>query len=182
VTVSSSSPDTSAPVRQRAVLEELVGRVVRAQHVAGAILLGSLASGNADDLSDVDLIVVTPEAGFEAAWQDRCGLHGDGVLAHWDVLDETKPRAAAHKWLTRSVVLVECLLVEPGSGVRLAEPHRVVAGPDGITEALVPRPPVDRGEMRGLGPAVADLVGELSVEDAYDVLKMVVRRNHDAGR
>jgi predicted nucleotidyltransferase len=49
----------------------------------GVVLLGSLARGEADGLSDVDFIVFAAEGDFGEAWEQRHRLHPADV-ACWD--------------------------------------------------------------------------------------------------
>jgi hypothetical protein len=68
--------------------------------------------------------------------------------------------------VTDDLVLVECLLAAPASGVRLAAPYRVVAGEAELADRFTARSPIQRTEM-GL---------ELHpVERAFDELKEVIR-------
>lgn len=94
----------------------------------------------------------------------------------WDETHDGFPEAGAHKWLTGGVVLVECLIAAPSSGVRLAEPYLVVAGDDRIASMLKARPPISRDEMGATGS---------EVENCYDALKIAVRdarrRTEEAG-
>jgi hypothetical protein len=77
-------------------------------------------------------VLVVSEGGFDAAWAAREALHGDAALVCWDQRDPGFDRAGAHKWITRDLVLVECLLATADSGVRLARPAAVVAGDAGL--------------------------------------------------
>jgi hypothetical protein len=154
------------PPRQRGALDDVAATVDAAPHLTGAIVIGSLAGGEVDELSDVDLVVVVEDGAYEQAWQRRCDLHGD-VLFCWDVTGDAAAVVGAHKWLAADVVLVECLITEADGGCRLAPPHRVLVGPDDLASRLPPRPPIERREMTG---------GGHPVEDAYDAFKQAVRR------
>jgi hypothetical protein len=101
---------------------------------------------------------------FEDAWQLRHELHGTGSLACWD--GRRQAEAAAHKWVTADLVLVEALFAGPDSGVRLAPPWRVVAGDPDLALRFTPRPPIQRTEM---GSDVHP------VERAFDELKVALR-------
>ena len=76
------------------------------------------------------------------------------------------PEAAAHKWISHDVVLVESFICTRSSGVRLAPPHVVLAGPLNLARLLSARAAIDRSEMIPTGNVV---------EDAYDALKVAVR-------
>jgi hypothetical protein len=60
-------------LRQWPVLERLRTRVERSVALTGMLLVGSLAEGVADALSDLDVLLVATEASFEAAWAGRPG-------------------------------------------------------------------------------------------------------------
>jgi hypothetical protein len=135
--------------------------------VAAVVLVGSLTGQAADAFSDVDLLVVVRDGEFGSAWADRRSLHVTGAAVWWDVVVEPGREAAAHKWLTPDLVLVEALLCTPASGARLAEPWLLVAGDPGAPGLLAPRGPVARAEF--------DDSGLPEVERAYDALKTAAR-------
>jgi hypothetical protein len=163
--------------RQEATIEKIRMRIEESVHLTGAVLVGSFAIGDTDPLSDVDLIVVTRPGEFDSAWAKRCELHGDTAITCWDVRDDPMLRHGAHKWLTQDLVLADCLLAEPGSGVRLASPYQILTGGSSVADALVPRGPIPRDEVTGeLGAAMEEALRTMSVEDAYDILKSAVRR------
>jgi hypothetical protein len=73
----------------------------------------------------------------------------------------------AHKWVTNDLVLGECLLAAPDSGVRLA--GTAVPGGrrrTGACRAVHRRPPIQRAELD---------IDVHPVERAYDQLKEVIR-------
>jgi Nucleotidyltransferase domain len=161
--------DIARRARQWPVLERLVERVEASPLLEGLVLVGSFARGQADPLSDLDLVVVAPEDGFEAAWAARGALHGGSALVAWDRRDPGFERAGAHKWLTRDLVLVECLLSTVSSGVRLADPAVVIAGDPGLLSRFPRRPPITRTEIREHPMEVH------AIERAYDELKLAAR-------
>ncbi len=164
--------------RQYSALSDLTAQVDVHTGVLGAILVGSMVDGGTDALSDVDCIIVTDNDAFRAVWADRCALHGGTVTVCWDYSDPLgPPDSGAHKWLDHNLVLVDCLITAAASGVRLAPPYRVVAGPPDVPSHLESRPPIERAEMRGVD---VDLIPDLQVEIAYDILKAVVRREREA--
>lgn len=120
------------------------------------IVVGSFARGDVDPLSDLDLVLVAPEDGFEAAWATREQLHGGSALVCWDQRDPGFVEAGAHKWITRDLVLVECLLTTVSSGVRLLD-------------RFPRRPPITRAEME------AQPLELHQVERTYDELKTAAR-------
>ncbi len=171
------APEEKPLQRQHAALSDLAARVEAHPGLLGAILIGSMVADGTDALSDLDCIVVTDPDAFQSVWADRCSLHDGAVAACWDHSDPHGPLdTGAHKWLDSNLVLVECLITAAASGVRLAPPYRVVAGPPDLASCLQPRPPVERDEMRGVD---RHLVRGLDIETAYDLLKEVVRRNRE---
>jgi predicted nucleotidyltransferase len=140
-------------------------------------LLGSLARGDGDELSDVDLIAVVAEGRFDEAWSARSELEGGEAIVAWDETEPDRPGIGARKWLTRDVVLVECLLATPSSGVRLAEPFRVLVGDAALPDRLTRRPPIERSELDAyVADREATGRGFHEVEHAYGALTRAVRR------
>ena len=159
------------PLRQLPTLAALLEHIAAAGSLDGAILLGSFAEGTPDAASDLDLIVCVGEGHFATAWQDRAAMRVTGAMAWWDQ-DLVPDRMGAHKWITDDLVLVECLLADRDSGVRLATPHRVVVGDPDLAGRFIARPPIKPAELGGdVHP----------VERAYDQLKRVIR-NHGPDR
>lgn len=153
-------------LRQWRTLANVARATEESEEFLGALLCGSLATGTADELSDIDLIVVTPNERFKDAWAARSRLRGGDSLVAWDEMHDGFPQSGAHKWVTRDVIMVECLIAAPSSGVRLAEPYVVIAGDDDIASMLEGRPPISRSEM---GATASE------VENRYDAFKMAVR-------
>ena len=159
------------------VLERLSAHVAESPALEGLVLIGSLARGDGDDLSDVDLIVVVAEGRFDEAWSARRELEGGDALVAWDDLERGRPEVGARKWLTRDLVLVECLLATASSGVRLADPFRVVVGAAGIPDRFARRPPIERSELDAyVAEREADGLGFHEVEHAYAALTRAVRQ------
>jgi hypothetical protein len=67
--------------RQWASLESLVQRVAESRLFLGGLLIGSFARGTADAMSDIDLILVPPDGGFDPAWRRRAALSGDSAAS-----------------------------------------------------------------------------------------------------
>jgi predicted nucleotidyltransferase len=162
--------------RQRAVLQRLAERIEAAPDLEAAFVLGSLARGDVDDLSDVDLIVAVREGQFDAAWSDRHALRGDEALAFWDDPDPERPELGVHKWLTRDLVLVEVVLATASSGMRLADPFEVVAGDPAVADRFERRPPIDRSELREFADMRVATGRAHEIEGAYEELVNAVRR------
>lgn len=164
----------SKKLRQWHTLEQLANLVEATPQFNGLILLGSLASGTGDAVSDIDVVIAASDGNFAEAWARRNDLHVTGAIAVWEHHRPDLPEVAAHAWLTEDVILVEALIATAGSGARLAEPAIVLVGRMELTRAFPSRPPISRSEMR---PA------HDPVERAYDVLKQAVRqRRLEEGR
>jgi len=76
--------ERAARLRQWPTLDGIIRYVAVEPAFAAAILVGSLAAGRTDALSDIDLLLFAADGCFEAAWQRRFDLHGTGALAAWD--------------------------------------------------------------------------------------------------
>jgi hypothetical protein len=157
----------SPAARQLAALGALVGRAARIPGVEAVILVGSLAGGTADAMSDVDAIVIVDPSAFAAVHRLRHGLHADRVPACWDHPADQPPQVAAHKWIDESGVLVEVLLGTTSGSLSVAEPARVVFGDPAVLGRVRRRGRIARSEMTG---------STHPVEAAYDLLKESVRR------
>lgn len=166
--------------RQASVLTRLTERIGDDPALSGALLLGSLANGTGDELSDIDVLIVVREGWFEAAWSARSGLEGGEALVAWDDADPTRAEIGGHKWLTRDLVLVECLLATPTSGVRLAEPFSLLAGDASLPGLLERRAPIPRDELEDFAQTRADLGRAHPVETAYGRLASAVRASSRA--
>ncbi len=119
-------------MRQWPTVEATAERAAKLDALEGLILLGSFASGTADELSDVDVIAVAAAGRFAAAWNARHRL-SEGSLLSWDHV--LKPEYQGHNWLTHELVKVDCTVVDPDSGSKeLAEPFVVLVGPDSVAE------------------------------------------------
>jgi predicted nucleotidyltransferase len=160
-------PGFGEPLRQERTLAALADRCARIEALEGAIVVGSFADGRADALSDIDLLLCVRPGRFDEAWASRDRLHVTGALAAWDDRRGGFPEVGAHRWVTADIVLVEALIATPGSGVLLAPPWRVLAGPADLPDLFPQRPPIDRGtELRAASHPV---------ERAFDTLKLALR-------
>jgi predicted nucleotidyltransferase len=143
----------------------------------GAVLLGSFARGEADDLSDVDFIVFVGEGRFEEAWEQRHRLHRD-VAACWDYPRPPGDRdVAGHRWLTADLVLFDGLIATP-SGTRVAEPLHVLVGGETLRQQLVKREPMTLEEE----DERKDEIVFHEIERLYSELKLAVRARRRASR
>jgi GNAT superfamily N-acetyltransferase/predicted nucleotidyltransferase len=163
--------------RQQAAIDDFARRVESLPQLAGAVLLGSFASGEADDWSDVDFTVVVHEGRFDEAWKRRHELHPDEA-ACWDYPRTGEREVAGHRWLTSDVVLFDGLLATP-SATRVAEPFSVLAGGDELAGLLTIREAISESEREARR-------GELElneVERLYGELKLAARaaRRHVPG-
>jgi hypothetical protein len=166
-------------LRQEPVLERLRRRIAAEDALEGALLIGSFATQSADTLSDLDVIVVVAEGRFAQAWAKRERLESGEAIAAWDDVDPDHAELGARMWLTRDLVLVECLLATPSSGVRLAEPHRVLVGDLSLPGRLQRKEAVTREEVRTFAAARAEAGRVNDVEDAYHRLVDAVRAARD---
>ena len=162
-------------LRQEPVLARLQRRIVAEDALEGALLLGSFATRSADTLSDVDVLVVVAEGRFDEAWAGRGRLEDGEAIAAWDDLDPDRAEIGGHKWLTDDLVLVECLLATPSSGVRLAEPYSVLAGAAALPDRLARRDPFTRTELQAYASTRAEAGRLHEIEAAYGRLVEAVR-------
>ena len=156
-------------LRQWPHIRQLAGAAVKPPFI-GAVLLGSFARGEADDLSDVDFVVFAAEGSFSEAWERRHSLHGD-VVCCWDYARPPGDRdVAAHRWLTADFVLFDGLLATP-HGTRIADPARVLAGGTALERQLVKREPIPAEERERR----KDEIELHPVERLYGELKLALR-------
>ena len=142
---------------------------------SGLLLIGSLCRGEGDAISDVDLIAVAHEGGWQAAWDARHRL-SDGALVTFDRFGH--PRAVAgHIWITSALVKVECLIAEPvAGGMRLRGDAVVLLGSAEILDKFERAPAHTRQEI---DTYVAELREEHSIseiESAYGHLITLLQR------
>lgn len=157
--------ELAPPARQERLVELLRDAIAVAPGVDGALVIGSLAAGSADAVSDVDLFVCVTADEFTQAWTNRHRLHVTGSIAAWDHLSESE--IGAHCWVTPDVVLVEALFATPASGARLAPPWTTLVGSPDLAERFRRRPPIDRSEF--------DTINAHPVDVAYNNLKTTLR-------
>src|SRR2546423_3983830 len=93
-------------MRQWPALVELVRKLEANGAFEAAILLGSLARGGGDAMSDIDLLTVVREGRFDEAWSRREHFSA-GALYRWDTVEEPGRQVAKHGWLSAEFVLVE---------------------------------------------------------------------------
>jgi Nucleotidyltransferase domain len=161
-------------LRQWPALVHVAERVNESPALDGLLLIGSFASGRADDLSDVDLVVVVAEGRFAEAWKQRATLQTQDVLVAWDWPPDGRD-AGGHKWLTRELVLVECALWTPSSGVRLAEPFAVLVGEASLGDRFERRGAISREELEEFAQERKDDGTMHEVERQYGELVRAAR-------
>jgi predicted nucleotidyltransferase len=159
------------PIRQERIVDAIAARVTGIGALDGAILVGSLASGAGDAVSDVDVVISVRPDRFDEAWEQRRNLHAGGTLAGWD--ERSEPEVGVHRWVTDDCVLVEALFATPSSGARLAPPWRVLVGRADLADRFPHRAPIDRSEM--------DASVSHPIDRAFEDLKRALR-DHMNGR
>jgi len=98
--------EAASRLRLWPVLEEMIRRVEASDDYEAAVLLGSLARGEGDEFSDVDLLLVVRDDCWQQAWAKRHRLSSNALYV-WDELAPGR-ELAKHAWLTRDFVFVEC--------------------------------------------------------------------------
>jgi predicted nucleotidyltransferase len=156
---------------------ELVRTVERVQSqpdlYAGAFLLGSLARGEGDAISDVDLVAVTNAGRWQEAWDARDVLSA-AALVTFD-RSEGRPGVAGHSWLTPSLVKVECLIAEAGC-IRLAGDVVLLLGDHDLPDAFERVPPFRRDEVDAYAAELRETNAISEIERAYGDLIALLRR------
>ena len=162
-------------LRQEAVIVRLARTVEAMPALEGAILIGSFAADTADEISDVDVIAIVSEGRFDEAWDGRSDLEASEALVAWDAVDPQHAEIRGHKWLTKDMVLVDCLLATPSSGVRLANPFRVLAGGSSLPDRLTRRQPIVRAEVEAFADELEAAGRVHDAERAYHALANTIR-------
>ena len=121
-----SFPGGTYQLRQWPSIERLLDAVEGSPHWRAAVIVGSVATGQADAMSDVDVFILVETGAFPVAWGRRHELHDDAVVACWDTGGNGVSRAG-HKWLTWDLTYMDCAVAEP-EAVRLAGPFVFAAG------------------------------------------------------
>ena len=143
----------------------------------GLLLLGSVAAGRADQISDVDLVAVVADGRFDDAWARRRDLETDGTLYQWDVHIESDGDAASHKWITQDIVKVECGFADAArSAMRLAEPYAVIVGGDSVATRFPPLEPIPPDVLEAYAQELRDKGMVPEVETVYGELRRALRR------
>lgn len=133
-----SFPAGTDRLRQWPSVQRLLASVDGSRHWETAVIVGSLASGQADAMSDVDVFILVETGAFAGAWEHRHELHGGSVVACWDTgVDGVA--SAGHKWLTCDLVYFDCKVAEPEE-VTLAEPFVVAVGREELLARIETEP------------------------------------------
>jgi len=131
----------------------------------GLLLIGSLCRGEGDAISDVDLIAVAYEDGWQKAWDARYRL-SEGALVTFDRFGD-RQAVAGHIWLTPALVKVECLIAEPvAGGMRLRGEAAVLVGSAELLGKFERKPAHTREEIDAY---VAELREEHSISEIESV-------------
>lgn len=141
----------------------------------GVLLLGSLARGEGDAISDLDLIAVTGAGRWQAGWEARHQL-SSGALVTFDRPGD-RPAVAAHNWLTPALAKVECVIAEPvEGGMRLYGDPIVLFGPYGLPDKFERKPPLTRQEIEDYSDELREQNAIPEIERAYGDLIRLLRR------
>jgi hypothetical protein len=171
------------PVRSRAetlrqwpVIMDLVERATGLPGFACFILIGSFAGGAPDLMSDVDSIVAIADGSFDEAWSRRSELHTPDAAFTWDFRPEPEREIATHKWVSRELVLVECVIATPTAHARLADPFVVLAGDASQVESFNRVEPITREELQAyVERNRAEGHVRPEIQDRYEELVRAVR-------
>jgi predicted nucleotidyltransferase len=161
--------------RQWPILVDLADRVEAEPALDGLILIGSFAAGTADELSDVDSVVVATEGSFDAAWDRRRDLDPSDALYAWDIRPDPTLEVGGRKFITRNIVKVECLIATPSSGVRLADPFVVAVGDESLGERFRRVPPIPREELDDYAKEQREVGNVPEIEMLYSALMCELR-------
>lgn len=135
-------------LRQWPTLEGVARRAAQLDALDGLIAIGSFARGDADELSDIDLLAVVAPGRFDEAWAERRRLASDPLLM-WEPRSRPARGIRWFTWLTREVIKIECGIVDPFAGERdLAEPFVVLVGDDSLADRFPRISPSELAERR----------------------------------
>jgi hypothetical protein len=141
----------------------------------GVLLLGSLARGEGDAISDLDMIAVTGAGKWDAGWEMR-HLLSSGALVTFDRPGD-RPGVAAHNWLTPALAKVECLIAEPvEGGLRLYGDSVVLHGAPDLPDKFERKPPLTQQEIEAYSDELREQNAIPEVERAYGDLIRLLRR------
>jgi hypothetical protein len=164
-------------LRQWPLIEYAAEKAEAIPEVDGLLLLGSFAAGRADQISDVDLVVVVAEERFNDAWARRREFETDGTLFAWDVRLDSDGDAASHKWITHDIVKVECGFADAGrSAMQLAQPYAVLVGDASVATRFPSLEPIPHDVLEAYAQELRDKGMVPEVETHYGELRRALRR------
>jgi hypothetical protein len=178
VTVPSDWPGRAhaETLRQWPTFAHVARRVAEAPTLDGLIIAGSFADGRADDVSDVDFIVVVAEGRFEEAWEQRAHLQPAGTLAAWDVRRDPGVEQGAHKFLTGDIIKVECGMSTASlPDDVLADPFAVVVGDANLGDRFHRIGPIPPEVLEEYAQKLREEGGVPEVETLYGQLVRAIR-------
>jgi hypothetical protein len=157
-------------------LEQTVQRVKSLRECySGLLLIGSLCRGGGDAISDVDLIAVAHEDGWQEAWDARHRL-SEGALVTFDRFYDRRA-VAEHIWLTPALVKVECLIAEPvAGGMRLRGEAAVLLGSAELLDKFERKPRHTRQEIDAYAAELREEHSLSEIESVYGHLITLLRR------
>jgi hypothetical protein len=142
---------------------------------SGLLLIGSRSRGEGDAISDVDLVAVAHEGGWQAAWDARHRL-SSGALVTFDRFGP-RPAVAGHIWLTQALVKVECLIAEPvAGGMRLRGDAAVLLGSAEVLDKFERKPAHTRQEIDAYVAELREQHNISEIESAYGHLITLLQR------
>jgi predicted nucleotidyltransferase len=165
-------------LRHWPTLVHIAERVERSDFLDALIVVGSFAKAQADEASDLDLLIAVSDGRFDEAWERRADLETPDALVAWDFRPEPQDRPiGTRKFLTRDVVKVEIQLSEPGpAGAKLAEPRYVLVGDAGAPTRYVPLDPIPSEVLNEYAQKIRDEGLVPDVEARYSELMEAIRR------
>lgn len=164
-------------LRQWPLLVHAADYVEQSRDYDGLLLIGSFATGSADEFSDLDLVAVVVDGCFPNVWERRRELETQGTLFQWDLVLDGEHDVGSHKWITRDIVKVECAIADPAGGhMRLAEPYVVIVGDASIAARFPALPPIAPELLDAYAQDLRDKGLVPEVETRYGELRDALRR------
>lgn len=163
-------------LRQWPLIEHVAARAATMPDLDGLLLLGSFASGRADQISDVDLVAVVANGRFDQAWAQRHEFETPGTLIAWDARLVSDGDAASHKWITHDIVKVECGFADASrSTMQLADPYAILVGDASVATRFPPLEPIPPEVLEAYAQELRDNGMVPDVETAYGELRRALR-------
>lgn len=165
-------------LRHWPTLAYVAERVARSELLDALIVIGSFAKAQADEASDLDLMIAVSEGRFEEAWERRAELETPGALVAWDFRPERHKPIGTRKFLTRDIVKVELQLSDASAAEAvLAEPRYVLVGDDAVTERYAPLKPIPADVLSAYAQRIRDEGHVPEVESRYSDLMEAIRHS-----